>query len=62
VEGGLTVNDLLFCDADENGNITDALTGVNIIPDRQYDYFFYGFDGDIFLYKVDVETRLLVLK
>lgn len=56
------MNNLLFCDVDEDGNITDALTGVNIIPDRQYDYFFYGFDADIFIYKVDVVTRKLVLK
>ena len=56
------MNYLLFCDVDETGNITDALTGVNIIPDRQYDYFFYGFNDDIFLYKVDVVARQLILK
>lgn len=56
------MNSLLFCDTDENGNITEALSGINVIPDRQYAYFFYGFDDDIFLYKVDVVTRQLILK
>lgn len=32
---------LLFCDVDENGNITSSLHGRNVIPTRQYQYFFY---------------------
>lgn len=31
---------LLFCDSDEEGNITSALLGRRIIPDRQYKHFF----------------------
>lgn len=57
---------LVFCDVDEQGNITDAFTGMNIIPSRQYDYFFFTTDAgvmeDISNYKVDLETRQLVLK
>jgi hypothetical protein len=32
---------LLFVNIDENGNIIEALYGQNIIPDREYDFFFY---------------------
>jgi hypothetical protein len=32
---------LLFVDIDENGNIVDALYGYNIIPDREYNFFFF---------------------
>jgi hypothetical protein len=32
---------LLFVDIDEEGNIIDALYGYNIIPDREYNFFFY---------------------
>jgi hypothetical protein len=57
---------LLFCDVDEAGNIIDALSGANIIPSRQYDYFFFTMDAgvmeDISLYKVDLDTRQLVRK
>ncbi|MFZ7945655.1 hypothetical protein [Neobacillus sp. 19] len=57
---------LLFCDVDEQGNITDALSGVNIIPSRQYDYFFFTMDEgvveDVSQYKVDLEARQLILK
>lgn len=57
---------LLFCDVDEEGNIIGALMGKNIIPNRQYDYFFFTNDpgvlDDISKYKVDVVTRQLVRK
>ncbi|WP_163183345.1 hypothetical protein [Neobacillus sedimentimangrovi] len=54
---------LVFCDTDELGNITDAYAGVNIIPSRQYDYFFYmPNEIDIMQYKVDMESRQLILK
>jgi hypothetical protein len=32
---------LVFCDTDENGTITTYLAGYNVIPSKQYDYFFY---------------------
>jgi hypothetical protein len=32
---------LLFVDIDEEGTIIDALFGYNIIPDREYNFFFY---------------------
>jgi hypothetical protein len=32
---------LLFVNIDENGNVIEALYGLNIIPDREYDFFFY---------------------
>jgi hypothetical protein len=32
---------LLFVDIDEQGTIIDALYGYNIIPDREYNFFFY---------------------
>ncbi|MEI2356049.1 hypothetical protein [Mesobacillus zeae] len=57
---------LLFCNADENGNITDSFSGVNIIPDRQFDYFFYtndkGVIDNIGNYFVDIDSRQLMIK
>jgi hypothetical protein len=32
---------LLFVNIDENGNIIESLYGHNIIPDREYDFFFF---------------------
>jgi hypothetical protein len=32
---------LLFVNIDETGNVIEALYGENIIPDREYDFFFY---------------------
>jgi hypothetical protein len=32
---------LLFVNIDETGNVIEALYGQNIIPDREYDFFFY---------------------
>lgn len=55
---------LVFGDVDENGYFTEVVIGRRIIPDRQYDYFFYTQDDgvleDINLYHVDTETRELV--
>lgn len=48
-------NFLLFCNVDEEGNIIEGVTGNNIIPDKQYDFFFYlGEEGveDLLLYKI----------
>ncbi|MBO1515651.1 hypothetical protein [Metabacillus bambusae] len=35
------MNILLFCDTDENGNITESLKGFRVIPNQQYQHFFY---------------------
>lgn len=32
---------VVYCNTDEDGNITNGCWGINIIPDRQYDHFFY---------------------
>jgi hypothetical protein len=32
---------LIFIDTDELGNITEFFAGSRIIPDKQYDYFFF---------------------
>jgi hypothetical protein len=54
---------LLYCDVDENGNIVDAFGGLNIIPSRQYDFYFFLEDEiNITDYRVNVEERTLVLK
>lgn len=57
---------LLFCDVDETGTITDAMSGANIIPSRQYDYFFYTSDHHVMEnvsdFKVDLLTRQLIRK
>jgi hypothetical protein len=57
---------LVFVDVDEQGNIVDAFIGVNIIPSRQYDYFFFTMDEGVMenigAYKVNIETRELVLR
>lgn len=52
---------LLFCDVDENGNIISSLHGKNIVPTRQYQYFFYLTEEiDVSEYKI--ENDELVLK
>lgn len=46
---------LLYVNIDENGNIIEALYGQNIIPDREYDFFFYTTEDiavNAFQYKV----------
>jgi len=47
---------LVFCDSDADGNITAGTWGVNIIPDRQYDHFFFlgneNLDFDLTHYKI----------
>ncbi|MED3623271.1 hypothetical protein P4482_09055 [Neobacillus thermocopriae] len=54
---------LVFCDTDDSGNIIDVVAGINIIPNRQYDWFFYLQEPiDIMQYKVDMESRQLILK
>jgi hypothetical protein len=48
---------LLFVNIDENGNIIEALYGQNIIPDREYDFFFYTTEevaANAFDYKVAI--------
>ncbi|WP_079475622.1 hypothetical protein [Marinococcus halophilus] len=32
---------LLFCNTDKEGNIQGSLKGEFVVPDRQYDHFFY---------------------
>lgn len=60
------MNYLLFCNVDENGNIIDSFSGVNIIPSKQYEYFFLtqdkGVVEDISKYKVDLKARVLTVK
>jgi hypothetical protein len=49
---------LLFVNIDENGNVIEALFGQNIIPDREYDFFFYTtaeIAENAFDYKVVIE-------
>lgn len=59
-------NYLIYCDVDEQGNIIDAFYGTNIIPSRQYDYYFFTEDKDIannlMKYYVNIETRQLTLR
>jgi hypothetical protein len=46
---------LLFVNIDENGNVMDALYGENIIPGRDYNFFFYTTEEvatNAFQYKV----------
>lgn len=44
---------IVFCNADEEGNITEAICGNNIVPDKQYDYFFYLDEPiDLMLYEI----------
>jgi hypothetical protein len=60
------MNYLLFCNADKDGNIIDSFSGANIIPSKQYDYFFLtqdkGVVEDISKYKIDLTTRVLTVK
>ncbi len=50
---------LVYVNVNEDGEITEGLTGVNIIPDRQYDFFFY-LEEKIDLLKYKIEDRQLV--
>lgn len=44
---------LVFCNTDDDGRITEALDGINVIPNKQYDYFFFLDKGiDVMDYKV----------
>lgn len=45
---------LLFCDVDGNGDIISWLHGKNVIPERQYQYFFY------LLEEIEVENYLVI--
>ena len=45
-----------YVDIDESGNITDGVVGNNIMPTKQYDYFFFLEDNiDLMDYKVELE-------
>ena len=53
---------LVFANVDENGNITEALAGFNVVPDRQYQYFFYLTEEiDVTKYKI-IEHQLVKAK
>jgi hypothetical protein len=44
---------LVYADTDEEGNITEALAGPRVIPDKQYQYFFFlTSEIDLFDYKI----------
>jgi hypothetical protein len=48
---------LLFVDIDYEGNVIDALYGYNIIPDREYHFFFFTTEEiatNAFQYKVGI--------
>jgi hypothetical protein len=65
--GGIKMNYLLvYGNVDTNGDFTEVILGEHIIPNKQYDYFFFITDpnimSDISKYKVDLTTRELVLK
>lgn len=57
---------LVFGDVDQNGEWTTVIVGEFIVPDRQYQYFFYSTDigvyNDVTQYKVDLTTKQLVKK
>ena len=52
---------LVFCNADEDGRIIEGIQGVNIIPDKEYDFFFYLGEGnkeiDLIDYKITCEGQ-----
>lgn len=58
---------ILFCNTKEDGEIRGSLKGEFVVPDRQYEFFFYlDKEADankienLDEYKVDVATRQLV--
>lgn len=58
---------LLYVNIDSEGNINESLYGENIIPDREYDFFFYTTEEiatNAFAYKVAIVNMKpqLVLK
>lgn len=52
---------LIYADADGLGNITEALAGPRVIPDKQYQYFFY-LEQAINLFDYQIVNDELVLK
>ncbi|MEH7249175.1 hypothetical protein V7114_20660 [Neobacillus niacini] len=42
---------LFFCNVDSEGKIIESISGERIVPQKQYDYFFYitGKDYETFL-------------
>ena len=56
---------LVFCDADKDGRIIEGIQGVNIIPDKDYEFFFYLGEGnkeiDLMEYKIAYEGRKAIL-
>lgn len=58
---------LFYCNTTETGEIKEALIGQYVVPDRQFDFFFFldkERDADKIEhpddYKVDLDTRQLV--
>lgn len=49
---------LLFCNTDEEGNVTDALQGERVVPAKQYDHFFYMQEDieDVSQYRVQTDS------
>jgi len=41
------MNIQLYCNVDGTGAIVESLLGARVIPDRQFDYFFYLTNADI---------------
>lgn len=39
--GGVIMEYLIYCNIDDDGNIIDGIDGIKIIPDKQYEYFFF---------------------
>jgi hypothetical protein len=54
---------LVYCDVNEEGYFKEILAGFNVIPNRQYDYFFYLEEYvDLMDCKVDLPNKKIVPK
>jgi len=44
---------LIYCNTDVDGNIIESIDGIRIIPDKQYEHFFFKEkEIDLMQYKV----------
>ena len=49
---------IIFCNTDEEGNITESLKGERVVPNRQYDHFFYMQDDiEVSNYRVQEDSN-----
>lgn len=52
--GGLMMKFLVYCNVDSEGEIIEGIAGLRLIPDKQYDHFFF-LEKEVDLLKMRIE-------